>query len=81
MIDAEFLLYLTLIAVSVGIIVAVIVCFAIIKRYKKALQSPIYPLEHYASLDLSHSRDNFIGKTVSKVRVSSSSSSSSKRHR
>ena len=79
MTDTEFLLYLTLIALAVGIAVAGIVCFAIIKRYKKALQSPIYPLEHYATLDLTHRRDNFLGKTVSKVRVSSSSSS--RRHR
>lgn len=80
MIETEFLLNLILISVAVGLVVAGIVCFAIIRRYKKALQSPIYPLEHYASLDLTHSRDNFIGKTVSKVRVSSSSSSS-RRHR
>lgn len=80
MIDTEFLLYLILISLAVGIVVAGIVCFAIVRRYKKALQSPIYPLEHYASLDLTHSRDNFIGKTVSKVRVSSSSSSG-RRHR
>ena len=77
--QASFILYLSIAAVVAGIIVAAIVCFAIVRRYKKALQSPIYPLEHYASLDLTHSRDNFIGKTISKVRVSSSSSS--KRHR
>ena len=79
MIETEFLLNLILISLVVGIVVAGIVCFAIVKRYKKALQSPIYPLEHYASLDLTHRRDNFIGKTVSRVRVSSSSSSH--RHR
>ncbi len=71
--QAEFLLYLSIAAALIGIIVATIVCVCIIRKYKKGLQSPIYPLEHYASLDLTHGYDNFIGKTVTKVKVSSSS--------
>ena len=70
--QAEFILYLSIAAALIGLIVAVIVCVCIVRKYKRGLQSPIYPLEHYASLDLTHAYDNFIGKTVTKVRVSSS---------
>lgn len=70
--QAEFVLYLSISTVLIGLIVAVIVCWNIVRKYKKGLQSPIYPLEHYANLDLTHSQDNFIGRTVTKVKVSSS---------
>ena len=45
----------------------------IIRRYKRKLQAPIYPLEHYANLSLHHSADRFVDRIVTKVRVNSSS--------
>lgn len=56
-------------AVSVG--ASVFVFF----KYRKKLHSASYPLEKYASLNLSVSDDKFITKTVTRVRVNSSSSS------
>ncbi len=46
---------------------------AIIRRYKRKLQAPIYPLEHYASLSLHLENDRFIDRIVTRVRVSNSS--------
>ena len=50
----------------------------IIYKYKKKLKSPIYPLERYARLELNTvaSTDIFLGKTVTSVRIRSSSGSS-----
>ena len=43
----------------------------IVRRYKRKLQAPIYPLEHYANLSLHHSKDRFVDRIVTRVRVSS----------
>ena len=53
---------------TAGIFVGV-VCYT----YKRKLKSPIYPVTQYASLSLSHSSDNYITSTVTRVRVQSSS--------
>ena len=43
----------------------------IVRRYKRKLQAPIYPLEHYAQLSLHRSEDRFVDRIVTRVRVSS----------
>jgi uncharacterized membrane protein YgcG len=50
----------------------------VIYRYKRKLKSPTYPLDRYASLNLSRDEcsDIFIGSTVSKVRINTSSARS-----
>ena len=44
----------------------------VLRRYKNKLQSPTYPVEKYTSLNLSHVSDNFHGRTVTRIKVSSS---------
>ena len=56
----------------IGFIVALITCIVIIYKYKKKLKAPIYPIDKYAQLSLSDSRDNYITTTVTRVRVASS---------
>ena len=64
-----------LIAISVGVIGATIVCVFVIVKYKTKLKSASYPIDKYASLELRTKEDIFLGTSVSKVRVASSSSS------
>ncbi len=61
----------TVIIVSalIAIVAAAVSVIVVVARYKNKLQSPIYPLDKYTSLSLSESRDIFIGKTVTRVRV------------
>ena len=65
-----------ILAISIigGIISAAVAVSIVCFRYKRKLQSAIYPLEHFASLHLSHSDDTFIGKSVTRTRVASSNS-------
>ncbi len=49
---------------------AVVVTVAV--KYKSGLSSPIYPLEHYSRLNLTHSQDALVGRTVTRVRVAPS---------
>ncbi len=58
-------------AAIVAVVATAITCTIIVTRYKKKLKAPIYPIDKYASLSLSVSRDDFIGSTVTKVRVAS----------
>ncbi len=65
--------YIVLIWSSIIAVVATIIaCTIIVTRYKKKLKAPIYPVDKYASLSLSVARDDFLGSTITKVRVSSS---------
>ena len=43
----------------------------IVRKYKKKLQAPSYPLEHYANLSLHRSDDRFVDRIVTRVRVQS----------
>ena len=67
--------YLPIIIVSVigGLIAAAISCFSVYKKYKTKLKAPVYPVEHYTSLNLSSSSDTFLDRTVTRVRVNNSS--------
>ena len=67
--DIITILFISFVFAAVGVAIAVI---TVLRKYKNKIQSPTYPVEHYTSLSLSHSSDRFIGKTVTRVRVSSS---------
>ena len=63
-----------IIAIVAGFVAASAVCFSVVKSYKSGLHAPIYPLEHYTKLDLTHRTDRFLHRHVAKVKVASSSS-------
>lgn len=63
-------LVIAAVCAAVGVIIVVV-------NYKKKLKSAIYPLDKYATLKLTSSSDLFIGKHVSRTRVTSSSGGSS----
>lgn len=46
----------------------------VVYKYKKKLKSPSYPLSKFARLTLDYHSDHFIGSSVTRTRVSSSSS-------
>lgn len=60
----------------ISLLVAIGASVGVILKYRKKLHSESYPLDRYAKLDLNVANDNFITKTVSRVRVKDSSSSS-----
>ena len=60
------------IALAAGIIAVVIV----IVVYKTKLKSPVYPLSQFTDLRLTERDDRYIGKTVTRTKISSSNSSS-----
>lgn len=64
---------LVLIILAVALVAAGASVGAVIISYKKKLKSPIYPLTDYADLTLTERSDVFLGKTVTKVRISSQS--------
>ena len=59
----------------ISVIVAIGSSAYVFFAYRKKLHAVSYPLEKYASLNLTTANDNFIHKTVSRVRVNTSSSS------
>ena len=61
-----------LMALIMAAVAAAIVCFAVIKRYKGGLFSPIYPLEHYTRLNLTEREDRFLNRHVTRVEISNS---------
>ena len=67
----EDMLTVLVVSLVIGLLSALITCFIIYKKYKTKLKSPIYPVEDFATLDLSARSDAFIGRTVTKVRVAS----------
>ena len=62
-----------IISAAAAVVAAVAVCVGVVTYYKRGLFSPIYPLEHYTNLNLTHREDRFINRTVTRVKVSSSS--------
>ena len=61
------------VSIALALIAAIVAVVIVVVRYKRKLKSPIYPINRYATLSLNACQDNFIGSTVTKVRVSSSS--------
>lgn len=64
-----------LISLAIGVSVALITCGIVFSAYKVKLKSEIYPLERYASMKLRSSHDVFLGSSVVKTRVNTSSGS------
>lgn len=64
-----------IISIAVAVFAAAAVCFGVLAYYKRGLFSPIYPLEHYTKLNLTHREDRFLNRTVTRVKVSSSDNS------
>ena len=66
---------ITILAVSLfsAVVISGLAVFCVIRRYKRKLHSPIYPIENYTSLNLIGASDVLINKNVTRVRVSSSS--------
>ena len=58
-------------ALVLAALAALIAVITVIVRYKRKLKSPIYPVKKYANLALSVSRDDFMGKTLTAVKVAS----------
>ena len=70
------LLKIVLIALGIGVATSAVVCLGVYLFYRRKQHSPSYPLERYANLKLNVSRDTFITKTVTRVKINTSSSSS-----
>ncbi len=47
----------------------------VLYKYKKKLKSPSYPLSKFATMNLGHSADIFLGAAVTKTRINNSSGS------
>lgn len=75
---SNWLVKTILVSLVLALVIAGIVCGIIIYKYKKKLKSPIYPLDRYAKLNLiaADSRDAFLHKTVTRVRVNNGSGGS-----
>ena len=61
-----------LISILVAVAAAVGVCIGVIVKYKRGVDSPIYPLEHYTRMNLVSKADRFLHRNVTRVRVQSS---------
>lgn len=59
-------------AIVIGVVAGVVAVLAVIISYKKKLKAPIYPVDKYCTLELIDRRDDYIGSTVTKVRIRSS---------
>ncbi len=64
------------IMIIIPFVAGAIAVIAVIASYKKKLKSPIYPLSKYAKMELTEHTDIFLGKSVTRTRISSSSSGS-----
>ena len=60
-------------ALIFAVVGAAAVVIGVVRKYKKGLTSPIYPLDHYTKLNLTHREDIFLSRHVTRVKVSSSS--------
>ena len=65
-----------LVSVIIAACTAFVTCLCVFLSYRKKQHSPSYPLDKYARLDLMISRDTFLTKTITRVRINNSSSSS-----
>ena len=64
------------ISLVVGAVIALIVCVSVFISYKTKQKSVKYPLNRYARLELTEERDAFLGKSVTRTRIQSSSGGS-----
>ena len=68
------MLEVIVISLIIGIGASVGLIIGVVKKYKRGLDSPIYPIERYTRLNLTHRDDIFLNRTVTRVRVQSSDS-------
>ena len=61
-----------LISAVIALVAAVVFFVSVMRKYKSGLTSPIYPIDHYTNLDLTHREDIFLNRTVTRVRVKTS---------
>lgn len=66
------MLEVIIISIFVGLAAAAGVCIGVLKHYKRGLFAPIYPLEHYTNMNLTHRDDRFLNRHVTRVKVASS---------
>lgn len=66
---SDEIIFLLVASGIVSLVAALVACLIVIFRYKRKLKAPIYPVDKYARLVLSDSRDNYIGTTVTRVRI------------
>ncbi len=64
-----------LVSFIIALVIGAVTVTCVVYRYKRKLKAPVYPLDRYARLNLSvdECSDIFIGSTVSKVRINTSS--------
>lgn len=63
-----------LLALVISLVIGIIPCASIVAKYKMKVKPTNYPLDKYADLDLTGSKDIFIGSYVTTRRISTSSS-------
>ncbi len=61
-----------IISIVFGIIVAAVFSGVLIWKYKRGITSPTYEIENYTNLNLTHTEDRFINRSVTRVKVASS---------
>ncbi len=62
-----------IISLIIGIASGVGLAVGVVTKYKRGLDSPIYPIDRYTNLNLTHRDDIFLNRHVTRVRVQSSS--------
>jgi heme/copper-type cytochrome/quinol oxidase subunit 2 len=75
--DNEFLTFI-IAGIIAFIVVGGIFALVVVSKYKKKKRGTSYPFKEFTDLELTNQYDLFITKTVTRVRVRSSSSSSKK---
>ena len=66
------MLEVVIISLVTAIVAAAGVCIGVVVKYKRGIDSPIYPLEHYTNLKLVGREDRFLHRNVTRVRVQNS---------
>lgn len=66
----------TPVIIAISLAAGIIAVVVVIITYKTKLKSPIYPLSQFTNLNLTEKHDHFIGKNVTRTKISSSSGSS-----
>ena len=66
---------LEILSVSFMLGLTAVICMVVVvvRKYKRGLTAPIYPIDSYTRLNLISSNDIFLNRTVTRVRVQSSS--------
>ena len=60
------------VSIIFAVAAAAALCIGVVVKYKRGVDSPIYPLEHYTRLNLICKEDRFLNRHVTRVRVQNS---------